>query len=242
MPSINLPTRQFIKDYRLPLQATFLFILIVLILLTTRTFARLSTADILGSNTGGSNDYAAFLSKDKAEDLIKNDQSIQEVTKPVVTPTTNTTHNTESNAPTPFTITPSPPPTNTPPLPGSPPEPKEPFSAEVNQLILEGTFLECPNVSGNIEDCFKRYVFKAEIRAVNGPGNISYSWVSNLPEAIEDNSFSVGSGETFTPLYKTIILACNKPSMFTMQLKLTAPKIANSSVLEQHHGCIAPIP
>lgn len=221
--------KQFFKDYRLPLETTFLFVLIVVIMLLARTFDRIALANVLGSKTGNSTDYAALLSKDKVESPTKNDINTPEVIKETIKPSTNT--------PTQFTVSPNPPPTSVSPAPGTPSVPTPPFSANIVGLVLEGSAMECSGGGLNIQDCSKRYIFRAGIRAINGPGSIHFSWQGSVPEIIENGVFSVGSGETYTPLRKEVKLSCVQPMMFSIQLSLSQPNSDQSNVLEQYHSC-----
>lgn len=227
-------TKRFVKDYRLPLEATLLFILTVLVMLFARNFDRLALADVLGNKTGAGSDYAKLFSNDKVDDLKKNEVGIQE------NGNEKSTGAIASAAPavtTPFTISPNPPPPNVPPPPGSPPGPTPIFSASIQGLVFEGSYMECAGIGENNQECSKRYVFRAGVRAENGPGTIAYSWESTVAEAQENGGFSVGSGETFTPLRKDIKLPCSQPRMFSLQLVLSQPNTAESNILQQHHSC-----
>lgn len=227
------PVKQFLKDYRVPLEATIVFIIIILFMLFTRTVDRLALADVLGSKTDS--DYATLLSKDRDDEFKKNDVSTADETEVATTPSPTTS--------TPFTVNPNTvsvdPPVDT----GGEPEPVPPFSAQIDgPLVLEGTNIECSGTSGNNLECYKRYIFRAKIFAQNGPGMIAYSWQGSVQEANEEGSFDVGSGESYTPLHKIVVLPCQLPMAFEIELKLTQPTASQSNIVTNYHSCDTTLP
>ena len=225
--------KHFFKDYRLPLETTFLFILIVVIMLSMRTFDRIALANVLGGKTGSNADYGALLSKDQTEGPTKKEINTPESVKVAEKSTSNTSAQ--------FTVSPSPP-SNVAPVPGSPSEPAPPFSAEVTGLVLENSTIECDVGTLGIQDCSKRYFFRANIRAIGGPGSIHFAWLSNVSASATNGEFIVGSGETFTPLRNEVSLSCSKPELFDIQLTLSEPTIDKSNIIEQNHDCSSDIP
>jgi len=234
-----IPKKQFFRDYRLPLEATFLFAVIIAVMLFGRAYDRLALADVLGSTTGNGKDYATLLSNDKADAIKKNDVSSQDNTK--------TEASSSPSATTPFSVSPTPPPadpapTDNPPDTGGddpvppPPPPPPPFGAVIDNLAMEGAFLECSGGTGST-DCSKRYVFKAVVHAYNGPGSIVYSWQGTRPEIYKDGNLTVGTGETLTPVYRDFRLPCNQPTMFSIKVVITQPYPSQSQTLTMNHFC-----
>lgn len=231
------PKKQFFKDYRLPLEATLLFGVIIAVMMFSRAYDRLALADVLGSNSNNRNDYATLLSNDKTDEIKKNDVSTQDAT--------STAAKTTTSASTPFSVSPAPPPedTSTPNDPtdtgGSdptPPPPPPPFGAVVDGIVMEGAFLECSGGSGTT-DCSKRYVFRAVVHAYNGPGSIVYSWQGTRPEIYKDGNLTVGTGETLTPIHRDFRLPCNQPSKFDIKVVISQPYPTQSSLYTMNHYC-----
>lgn len=248
--------RQFTKDYRLPLQATALFIIIVLLMLLLRFYEQSVLAGVLDSGSNKSRDYASLLSVDKNDDLKKND--VNEAANPEATVTDKPVSSSTASAP--LTISPSggggnsptsSTGTSTPPAPSPggttppappppaepPPPPAEPFTASIEDIGLESQHQICETSLTSLNKCYKVYNFKGEIKTLNGPGEVGYGWRSSLSSANEDGKFSVGSGETFTPLGKVIKLACDQPLQFGVRLIIRSPNSVQSDTVNVSHKC-----
>lgn len=241
MRTVKLPSSQFIKDYRLPLQATAVFILVLVMMLGARLYDHRALADVLGSKTSNSGDYASLLSNDKADDLSKNDVTTEEAAKKA----TNS-NSTSDSAPisatspsnVPFTVSPSPPPPALVPPEeddGNETDPPAPlFTANVESLVLESSSSNCAFINGLMQTCSKKYIFRASTKTMNGPGKVSYAWLGESPSSGE---FLVGSGVIYTPVRKEINLPCNPQKNFVVQFKINSPNPSESNPLPIDHRC-----
>lgn len=227
---------QFFKDYRLPLQATLAFVLIVLTMLFVRTLESRSLANVLANNTN--NDYAALISTDETDEFKQNktEESGSAVAR-------------GPNEPEPPAFTVSP---NSEPEPDPPdddddndeePAPPPPFSAEITNLALDNKKFKCADPNHPTpETCGIEYKFRGEIRAINGPGTVAYAWKSTVPKANKEGQYSAGSGETFTPVYNLFNLRCDEPQEIRIRLRLNEPNTDASDELRVSHECSAKAP
>ncbi len=251
MRKVLLP-EHFIKNYRLPLGATLLFLIIVGVMLFARVVDRMALADIMGDPGNSDNNYATLVNNDLTDDLKKNDigqedqpsqasvKSNQEEATPVVTSVAETQ--------APFTISPggsTPTPTPSPPTGTIPVIILTPFSASIKYLRHESTSaVTCNGVLGpifggglNPANCYKKYFFGAGIDTLNGPGVVNYKWQSSLASANTQSSFAVGPGTAFTALSKEIVITCDQNTSFNLKLQLTSPTETSSGVLTVQHRC-----
>lgn len=233
------PKNQFLKDYSLPLKATLVFVLTILVMAFIRTQENRSLHNVL-SNSLGNDNYAALVRTDAVESFNKSDIALQD-------DDTAPGNNGDSSV---FTVSPTapspgggslPPDGNGNANPPPPPPPPAPFEAMIDSLVLESGKVECTEGVISRVNCVKRYKFRGVVRAMNGPGLVSYSWLSSVPAAEKDGSFSVGSGESYTPLFNEFSLPCSEPQDFNIQLRLHQPNSDNSDKLKFSHFCENPI-
>lgn len=228
--------RRFIHDYSLPVIVTGIFLLVVAGALILKVSQRSALANLLASVTDSGQDYGTLLSKDKNEDLKKNNDS-DPATTPIGTTVVgggasfavNTSGNNNPAAPS-----------------GSSPAPSgngggatvmQAFSASVTYIRQDSSTLECTTPKPKQQTCSKRYVFGAGINSKNGPGTVSYSWRSSMQSLVQNSSYSASSGDVTQTLQKTVTLLCTEPTTFTLQMAVTSPLSSQSAVLNTNHNC-----
>lgn len=244
-------TQQFIKDYRLPITATLVFLVMLLSILMVRIYERSALADVLPGKNDSGQDYAALLSSDKADEFKKNDITPEEQAKQ------EEAKKTESSIASNFTVSPggdSAPSTTTPPAdqgnggggtttppPTVPPAPSQPFSSEVVNLGLDSTSgpFRCGSGLLSTENC-KSYTFKGTIRVLGGPGNVTYGWHYVAPGAPPNqeppiNFYVSGSGETLLQRTKVITLSCNNQGVLNVNLYTSSPSQSNKPFSIPHN-------
>lgn len=187
-----------------------------------------SLADLLTGVADSGKEYGTLLSKDKRDELKKNTNNDQtSTTSPTGTPSSFAIKpSTSANSGTATTPTQSGGPSSAP-----------VFGASIASFEQSAVILECTTPKPKAQTCSKRYTFNAGIRTLNGPGAVSYGWRSNLSSATADSGFSAGSGESVTPLQRTVTLACNPASSFNMQIVILSPTLTQSAVLSINHNC-----
>lgn len=234
MKYIKKPSNQFIKEYKLPLGASFAFVVVLLVLLSNRTINRIAIADVLGKNSD--NDYSKLLSSDKNDEFKKNDTPNEPVAPETISAPT-ITNQTFSVAPNP---SPSPPPTQT--DPGQtvpPPTPPQPFSANILAVEFIGSgYVDCNGGEAPPPtNCFKKYLYRAKYRTVNGPGIVNFRWDGN-PDTIDSSgSFSAPSGENYTFELKEFKLPCTATYTFKLKFIISSPNYSESAEQSQDHYC-----
>lgn len=253
--------RQFAKDYRLPIQATTLFIVIVLMMLFVRFYELSVLAGVLDGGSNKSQDYASLLSVDKNDELNKNE--VNEKGAAVASEPKKSISSDKESAP--LTVSPGGSggtapssvsnPTASPTLGGSAvtsapapapgptsPDPPESPSSQPMTVTVEGVGLESikdfcdPSVSG-LRKCYKVYTFKGSIKTVDGPGDVTYGWRLTKSGFDQDGSFSAGSGETYTYLPKIVRLDCSQPVQFSVRLITKSPDTDQSDSGTITHFC-----
>lgn len=97
--------------------------------------------------------------------------------------------------------------------------------------------LNCRAAKQKNKDCTKQYIFTANVATNDGPGGVAYGWRSTLPQAVESGEFTTHGASDKKTLTKTITLACDSPTRFTVQLIITSPNDVHSQVLTVNHNC-----
>jgi len=229
--------RRFVLDYSVPVTVTVVFLLIVAVALVLRTSQRSSLAHLLASVTSAGKEYGTLLSKDKTDELKRNDDvnqpgdsapagSATSFTLNAGNPS-STTNTTASGGSGTGSVSPSPSPT-----------PPPVFSAAIAFFRQDSSELVCTSQNQKLQTCSKRYTYSGGIRTQNGPGTVNYGWRSNLSSATEDASISAGAGEVVTTVQKVITLACTAPSSFSLQLVILSPGFTQSPSLQVNHNCL----
>lgn len=241
--------KYFIKDYKVPLSATAVFVLVVLALFLLRNYDRSVLAESLSGEGSGGKDYATLLSKDKADGFNKKNLTAEEKTdltnpsptaasqRPSTSPSFTVTGPSQSTTTPPAGSTPSA--TTTPPPTSGDSPPTASFTADVTGLREDGASpVECKvSTIPTSSQCVRRYHFTAEVEAYNGPGTVAYEWRISVPGS-STGSFSAGSGESLTLLNKVVVISCSTPSgPFKIQLGVTNPNQSKSNDLEVMHDC-----
>ena len=240
--------KYFIKDYRVPISATVVFVLVLLALLSLRAYDRSVIAEVLLGKGSAGKDYATLLSKDKTDGFNKIDHTAEKQADSTTSGSTKATQQPSTS----FTITgtgestptaPSgsaPPDTTTPPPASGGSPPASSFSVNVTGIRHEGVSpVECNSTVPYPSQCVRRYFFTAGVEATDGPGIVDYQWDISVPGSSSD-SFSAGAGQTLTLLKKVVVISCSTlPGPFTIHLSVTSPNQSNSSDLEVVHDCAA---
>lgn len=239
--------RHFAKEYSLPLIITTIFLILIVVALMIRVSQRSALADLLAGVTSPGQDYGTLLSKDKASDLKKNENTnLPDAVAPAGSPssltinprgTTSTASGSSTGSSTGGTSgssttggggasTGG----------GSTPAPV--FGVSIASFQQDSATLDCATPKPKVQTCSKVYVFSSGVRTQNGPGTVNYSWRSNLASAIENGGFAAGSGSGQTTLQKTITIACTDPSSFSLQLEITSPSLTQSATINVNHNCV----
>lgn len=233
MKYIKKPSNQFLKEYKLPLGASFAFVIVVIALLFSRTVNRIALTDVLGKNSN--NDYSKLLSSDNKDTFQKN-ESIGESTAPETS--------TQQTPKPSFTVAPNPtpPPTHTDPGQPTPPPTPSPFTASVMGFgFLRAEYEYCsPDYggAGTPYRCYKKYLYKGRIRTINGPGTVKYAWEGNFDVINSSDSFSVTSSEAYTDVSKEFKLSCNLAGQqIKIRLKTIEPNTSEAPWQDKLHEC-----
>lgn len=226
----------FAREYSLPLVVTVLFFVAIGAVAGLRASERSALLELLPSISIGGQDYASFVSGDKADEFTKN-QDNADAAQGGTTVRAPTPAGTASSLSINTGGTPS---TGGGTTGGGSTGGGTvvlPFSSSIASFAQSGGgTLEC-NGQQVIPKCSKRYTFDAGVRTSNGPGIVSYSWRSNLSSANQDAGFSVGGGTVVTPLQKQIVIPCKDGGTYTLQLVLNSPTPTQSAVLSLNHSC-----
>lgn len=235
--TIPLNTRQFVRDYRLPLAATLAFVIIIVLLFVGRLQERGSLGQILATGKSGG-DYASLLSNDRSDDFIKRDVSADDKAAGSSDRASTVTTAPASSGTVPSTQT-TPGTSGTTPGSGSTPAPA-PFSAAITDFRQDQSpSLQCPGgLLGNlnINKCTKTYSFAANVQTANGPGSVGYEWKYNV-DGSSDGSFVAASGTNVTTLHSQVTLSCKDRITFTARFRLTSPSAAESTTMQINHAC-----
>lgn len=220
--------RQFVQDYGLPLIATVLLLILVILGVYIRDSQHVSIAailDSLDSKDGGygqllSNDKTGNLTVDKSGNTYPNQSSGSSSNSTPGSFSVNTNTKTTGSGSTIDTG-------NTQPS----------FTATIASFEQGSVALECSKPKPKARWCTKLYTFSSGIRSRNGPGVVGYGWRSTIASATQNSSVPVGNGTTLTPLQKTISLQCDEPSSFTLQFVILSPQLTQSTVKTINHNC-----
>lgn len=244
MRTIRRPTPQFLRDYKLPLRATAVFIVLLSVMGVTRTFDYLALDDILGDATSQGTDYASLLSSDKTDELQKNNVEEEtasaaqpEPSAPTVT-TVNNTPQTPATAPSGGTTTQDDDEESTP--------SSGPFTVDVSSFSFKtapsGPF-PCSTSSGQL--C-KFYDLTAGVKSFNGPGTVRYrfAWRSSSNSGnTEQGSYNAQSGEGFAKIDQRFTLSCNlAPGPYRFSFYTTDPTNDTLPELVVDHNCTTFVP
>ncbi len=241
-------------NYRVPLLATVIFLVLIIVFAAIRQFERTSLIGLINQVSTGSGGYANLLSVDEAQQFSKNDttelegQDTSQVNQGFddsdSTQSTSTAFAIDSGAPASS-------PTGASGSNGSggssgtggtgatrnEPVPA-PFSAKIDSLKQVSTSLQCKNPDKpNANNCSKVYSFSASIQTLNGPGSVSYTWQSNNSAGIGSGSFSAGAGSSVTTISKQITLECRTPTDFSLLVVLVLPAPKTSNTINVSHNC-----
>lgn len=239
--------RQFVRDYRLPLVATLLFIGLVIFMSAGRMHDRAVLGEILSVSGSTGQDYAALLSKDSPDGFQRNDVPADENGEQVsrssgsrqITINTSPANGTTSTSPSASSSPASPPPASPSPAPGPSPAPAI-FSASISDFgQSRAAELQCSSGSatgGNILKCSKVYSFAANIKTLNGPGTVNYEWRYSVSGSA-NGSYAASSGTNITPVSNQLTLSCRDAGTFTAQLVVTRPGSVASQTLTINHSC-----
>lgn len=234
MKYIKKPSNQFLKEYKLPLGASFAFVIVVIALLFSRTVNRIALTDVLGKNSN--NNYSELLSSDNKDNFRKNESIGESATPDSTTPSPTTKPS--------FTVSPNPtpPPVQTDPGQPTPPPTPSPFTASILGFGLYKTEYEycSPDYggAGTPYKCFKKYFYKGRIKTVNGPGTVKYEWEGNFDDINSSDSFSVTSSEAYTDVSNEFKLSCSLAGQqIKIRLKTIEPNISEAPWQGQMHDC-----
>lgn len=234
---VALPSnvKQFMRDYRLPVVASILFIVVILFLFVGRLREHNALGQIIAVNKSGGG-YANLLSQDKADDFVKRDVSADDAAaKDSANQQTSATSSATRQS---TTIT-------NPVTSGGGPTPNpivapQPFAATITDFLEDQSpSLQCPNgLLGNINlnKCNKVYSFAASVRTTNGPGNVNYGWEYSVSGSSTGN-FVAASGTNIVTLHNQLTLSCKNPGSFNAKFVLTSPSTAQSATLQINHTC-----
>lgn len=216
--------KRFIHDYSFPIIVTVVFLIVATGASLLRASQNSSLTDLLVDVTSRDQAYGTLLSKDKTDELKKNEEIPQpSVGTPTGTSTSFAINTGSATSPAPAGTTAA--------------SLAHVFSASIAGFQQNSATLVCSNPKPKIQTCSKRYEYSGTIRTKNGPGTVRYDWRSNLQSAIEDGSVAAGGGDAQSSVQKVITLACNNPTSFSLQLVLTSPSFTQSAVLNVNHNC-----
>ena len=239
--------RQLIRDYRLPITATAVFIAIVVFMVVGRLQARSVLGQILAVNNSGTKGYANLLSKDKSDLFTKSDvgdtgpaQSGENrpfSTNGSSSGTSDTATSGGTSAPIDGGSSSGTGGGTSTPTPGPAPV----FGASVVDFRQDkAPELQCssgpPNNPGNLLKCSKIYSFVASVQTLNGPGTVSYGWLYSVSGS-NNGSYNASSGTSTSTLRNEITLSCRNPGNFTAQFVVNSPNSSKSQVMQISHNC-----
>lgn len=237
MKYIKKPSNQFIRDYKLPMVISVVFILVVSLLLINRTINKIALAEVFSKTN--SNDYNNLLSNnsDNTKTSSNTTADQQEADKPA-----NTPFSIAPSPTTPPTIQdPLPSPNNPPNQPAPPPTPPPmPFGVSVQSLSFVGSeLIYCSSGPGGANTpCYRKYFYKSKLQTYNGPGTVKYRWEGTFDEINSNGSYSAGSGDQITTLNKDFQIPCSVPQQtFYIRFLTTEPNESSSAPLSQYHDC-----
>lgn len=243
------------QNYRIPLIASSIFIILVLSFGVVRQLQRTSLLSLINRATNGTDDYATLLSADQTDEFVRDDTSEPERdTNGTIISSSNSTQSTSTS----FTVNEDTSNSNSGSSSGSSggsssggsgggssgsggsgggdTEPPPPFSASIDSFSQGTTKLDCKNPSNpKIGNCSKVYSFNARVSTKNGPGTVAYRWQSS--QGGSSGSLSAGEGSTITAVTREITIECKSPTVFTIQFSITSPSISNSDILSVVHAC-----
>lgn len=217
--------RRFAREYSLPVTMTISLLILIIGISALRASGQTSLADLLAGITTPGEDYGTLLSQDKTDALKKNNDN-DKALNPGSDGGSSFTVNPNSGGGSPST-----------PGGGNEPPVQPVFSASIISFEKEGFTFVCTTPKQKVQTCSKRYVFNAKIGTRNGPGLVSYSWLSNLQSATQQGNISAGAGQTNTELQKIIILKCTEPADFNLRLVIDSPSSVNSATITTSHNC-----
>lgn len=237
-------------NYRIPLFATILFLLLIIVFASIRQFERTSLIGLINQVSNGSGGYADLLSTDEAQQFIRNDTTeLEGEDSNQINAGSDSSDSTQSTS-TSFVIDPGETPTPADgPGGGGTNDPDNsdesdndpvptPFSAEIDSIRRVSTLLQCKNAGRpNKNFCSKVYSFSASIQTKNGPGSVSYSWQSNNSAGSGNGDFNAGLGNSVTTISKQITLECKSPTDFSLLVVLISPNSTASNAENVSHNC-----
>ncbi len=229
----------FLRDFKLPLGATALFFVIVLGLLFTRIYERSILATALSDEINKGQDYASLLdSTNNALTAANESNSTSEIN--------STTGNAAAATPAiAFTVTPNSPTstttggtTGTDSVPGdNEATPVPVFSSSITEFHQSGNPTQACNgglVAGiAAANCTRTYSFVATVKTINGPGQVSYRWSSDV-QGERNGTFNVSEGETFTQIPNTVTVSCKSPDTFFVEFTVQTPSASSKRVRVEH--------
>lgn len=226
MLSLNSTVRtdRFIKDYKMPINATLVFLAILVALLLLRIYEQSVLAEILPGKNKSGKDYATLLSTDKVDGVTKNDvkeeeQAKQEEQKKTETAASANTFTVSSGgssgttSPTDGGGTTPPPDTGgtggtTTPPPTSPP-PNVPLRVEEVTVTLESK-KSCPAPAASPPPCWE-YTFKGIIRTWGTvSGLVNYQWQHGPPMGSKTGEYHAPAGLSSNPVFVTFTVPCTQ--------------------------------
>lgn len=239
--------KKFTAEYRLPVIASAIFLLIVSVFGVQRQFERRSLLELINTVSANENGYSNLISADQIDQFTRNDTSeSEEALNQTLTnddSTRNANVNSTQNTSASFPI-------NNDDWSndggsgsgdggsGSDPPPSPPFAASIESFAQTNVTLQCNNPSKPKKGtCSKVYGFSAGVRSSNGPGAVSYTWQSDADGGSGSGSFSAASGTSVTALSREVVLACNKSSSFSMSFIINAPSQVASNNINVSHNC-----
>lgn len=256
----NISAHEFksqVKNFRLPLLATAIFIMLAASLIWLRLHERNVLSELFSRNKAQGQNYAALLSRDRTDEFVKNKTkndsqggSSIRGNQSASTPSTETSTTDNAN---PATVTSSSPPTTTSPQPSvvvspsnptsptpPPPPPPPPSITSFNAkfyLFQHSTTMPVTCDGGSTSNnCYRIYRFDAVIHYTSGPGTVKYTW-RNSKTGDKNESFVAGAGEDYIHVFTETQISCNLPGSFTAQALITSPNAESSDIVTLNHAC-----
>lgn len=231
--------RHFSKDYNVPIVLTAIFIIFFISIVVLRIQQRASLTNLLADTTTIGGDYDTLQSTDREDEVSASDDT--DLPIPAGSPTSTSFNSGEDTTTQPTDTTPSG--TNggtndgTNGNTGGGGSTPQPFAASVASFQQTDTKLECTTPIPVRVNCSKRYMFTADVRTQNGPGDVTYGWRSNVAAYNEDGSFSASSGRERRTLHKDFLVACRNEGTYSLRLNVFSPNQTQSSTLSVNHHC-----
>jgi len=223
---------KFVKDYALPLSATFLLIVSVGALMLTRHYERVAVVNLARNNPLIRNTKNKLVSEDKAAPLKRdqdNSQTKTDAAKKAQPPS--------AQKPSP-SASPSSPggfgggtQAQPPPGVGGPETPQGPFTVDIDKITYYAFPMSAPN-----GQCAINHGFSAHIHASNGPGAITYHWERSDGTVTADQQIYAGSGDSYQMINYSWFISSNTPYDGWVKLVITTPNTASQTV-NFHHEC-----